>query len=457
MSTRTPHVVILGGGFAGLSAAKTLGGRRSPVRITLIDRCNHHVFQPLLYEVATAALSPADIAAPIRKVLSNRRNVRVIMGEAKAIDTANRLVKLTDAEMHYDYLIVATGATHSYFGHDDWAKFAPGLKSLDDATEIRRRFLLAFEEAEREADEAMRRAKLTFVIVGGGPTGVEMAGTMIELARRGIPRDFRLIDTRTARVMLIEAADRLLQAFPRDLSKRAQQDLEKMGVEVMLNHMVVDIDGEGVTIRQGESESRIIAENVVWAAGVKASPIGATLAGAAVDRAGRVIVQGDLTIPGHPEVFIVGDLAAANDGKTGATVPGIAPAAIQMGTYVGRIIAREASSARSASHSDHPSETRAASRRPFHYVDKGMLATIGRARAVGLIFGMKVKGLFAWLMWAGIHIMYLIGFRNRVIVILQWAWAYLVFQRGARLITGTPKVELRTPRNDEHQEFGPGA
>jgi NADH dehydrogenase len=367
------------------------------------------------------------------------------MGEAKAVDVQGRRVDLLDGAISYDWLIVATGATHSYFGRDDWQGFAPGLKSLDDATEIRRRFLLAFEAAEREADETARRAKLTFVIVGAGPTGVEMAGTMAELARRSIPRDFRMIDTRTARVILVEAGDRLLQAFAPALSDRAKRDLEKMGVEVRLNHRVTHIDGDGVVIG-GDADSpgeRIDAENVIWAAGVRASPIGATL-GAATDRNGRVMVAGDLTIPEHPEVFVVGDLAAAKDAKSGEAVPGIAPAAIQMGKYVGSIIARE---------SREPSPV-AALRKPFRFVDKGMLATIGRAKAVGTIFGRNVAGPFAWLMWAGVHIMYLIGFRNRLIVMLQWAWAYLIFQRGARLITGDSRMDLIKPRTDESQSDG---
>ena len=444
MPEHRPHVVILGGGFAGLYAAKAL--KRAPVHITLIDRNNHHVFQPLLYEVATAALSPAEIAAPIRKILSRQRNASVIMGEAASIDVHRRIVKLTDGELSYDWLVLATGATHSYFGRDDWARFAPGLKSLDDATEIRRRFLLAFEEAEREADEASRRAKLTFVIVGGGPTGVEMAGTMAELAHRSIPRDFRMIDTRTAKVILVEADDRLLNAYPPGLAERARRDLEKMGVEVRFNHRVTEIDKDGVMIGGPDGE-RINAENVIWAAGVMASALGATL-GAEIDRAGRVMVNPDLTIPDHLEVFVVGDLAAAKDARSGAPVPGIAPAAIQMGKYVAKIISREARN-RSAALASGASGTLTVSRRPFHYVDKGQLATIGRARAVGVIFGMNVAGWLAWMLWAGVHIMYLIGFRSRLIVMLQWAWAYLIFQRGARLITGQPKMDLRKPRTDD--------
>jgi NADH dehydrogenase len=431
MNQGLPRVVILGGGFGGLYAAKVLG-RRSGVHVTLIDRCNHHLFQPLLYEVAMAALSPADIAAPIRRVLARNRNTSVIMGEAVAIDTKARRVQLADAEIGYDWLIVATGATHSYLGHDEWERFAPGLKSIDDALEIRRRFLLAFEAAEREGHQGARRAKLSFVVVGGGATGVETAGTMTELARRGIPRDFRLIDTKTARVILVEALDRLLPAFPRDLSERARRDLEHMGVEVRLNSRVTHIDAHGVRI----GDERIDAENVVWAAGVRASSIGATL-GVPLDHSGRVIVGPDLTIPGQNTVFVIGDLASARDAR-GTHVPGIAPAAMQMGRYAARIICSEVRT-----------RTTPGQRQPFHYVDKGMLATIGRARAVGVIFGMKVRGLIAWLLWAGVHVIYLIGFRNRLIVMLQWAWAYLIFHRGARLITGAPKMELRAPRTDE--------
>jgi NADH dehydrogenase len=438
-----PRVVIVGAGFGGLSVANALAD--APVEVTIIDRHNYHLFQPLLYQVATASLSPAEIAQPIRSIVRDQANARVLLDEVTGVDTAKKTVRTAGGHsVPYDHLICATGARHSYFGKDHWEQFAPGIKTVDDGTRVRAKILLAFERAEGEADKAKRAALLTFVIVGGGPTGVEMAGTMIELARRGIPRDFRMIDTRTARVMLIEAADRLLQAYPPALSQRAKQDLEKMGVEVLVNRMVVGIDSEGVMIRGGNangasSEERITAENVVWAAGVKASPLGATL-GAPIDRSGRVIVQSDLTLAGHPEVFIVGDLAAANDGKTGQAIPGIAPAAMQMGRYAARVILAESSG-----------RSNPAQRRPFHYVDKGMLATIGRARAVGLIFGMNVKGLFAWLMWAGVHIMYLIGFRNRLIVFLQWAWAYLIFQRGARLITGAPKMEIRTPRNDEDE------
>ena len=428
MPASTPHVVILGGGFAGLYAAKAL--KRAAVHVTVIDRSNHHLFQPLLYEVATAALSPADIASPIRKILARQRNATVFMGEAQRIDLANRVVHLSDGTLHYDYLVIATGATHSYFGHDEWEPFAPGLKTIDDALEIRRRFLLAFEAAEREADPAARRAKLTFVVVGGGPTGVEMAGTMSELARRSIPRDFRSIDTTTARVILLEAQERLLTAYPPKLSEHAKRDLEKLGVDVRLNSRVTGIDGDGVMI----GSERIEAENVIWAAGVLASDLGKSL-GVPLDRQGRVIVERDLSIPGYPNVFVAGDLAHVVDPKTGKDVPGIAPAAMQMGRYVARVIAARAADSSSAV-------------KPFHYLDKGMLATIGRAKAVGIVFGISIAGLFAWLFWALIHIMFLIGFRNRLLVMLGWAWSYILFQRGARLITGESALELRRPRMD---------
>lgn len=428
---RPPHVVILGGGFAGLYAAKAL--RRAPVHITLIDRRNHHLFQPLLYEVATAALSPADIAAPIRTVLARQKNTTVLLGRAKSVDTTGRLVRLDDGIIGYDYLIVATGATHSYFGKQDaWARFAPGLKTVDDALEIRRRFLLAFEAAEREADPEARRAKLTFIVVGGGPTGVELAGTMSELARRSIPRDFRAIDTTTARFILVEADDRILKTYPPKLSERAKRDLEALGVEVRLNARVTDIHSGGVMIGQESIE----AENVIWAAGVQASSLGATM-GVPLDRSGRVEVEPDLSIPGHPEVLVIGDLAHVVDRKSGHEVPGVAPAAIQMGKFAGRLIRDEVRGKRSTH--DRPA---------FQYRDKGTLATIGRARAVASIKGFNFAGLFAWLLWAGIHVMELIGFRNRLIVMLQWAWAYIIFQRGARLITGPTDMDLRKSRTD---------
>lgn len=416
-----PRVIILGGGFAGLYAARALA--RSHSEVTVIDRNNHHLFQPLLYQVATASLNPADIAAPIRQILKGQANCCVLMGEVSSIDAVGRLVRLTDGEEPYDYLIVATGATHSYFGHDDWSKHAPGLKDASDALEIREKFLLSFEAAEREPDPACRRSILTFVVIGGGPTGVELAGAMAEIARRAIPKEFRRIDTTTARIILLEGGPRLLAAFPPHLSVRAKQELESMGVEVWVGSPVTAIDDRSVTI----GEERIATRNVFWAAGVKASPVGATL-GAATDRAGRVLVGPDLSIPGHPDVFVVGDLAAIKDIKTNEQVPAVAPAAMQMGAFVGRLIATE------IERGPNPSSARAPRPR-FVYKDKGNLATIGRARAVGLINGRAFAGFPAWALWLGIHIVYLIGFRNRVLVLIQWAWAYFRYERGARLIT----------------------
>ena len=435
--TRQPHVVIIGGGFGGLYAAKAL--RRARVHITLIDRANYHLFQPLLYEVATAALSPADIAAPIRKVFSRQKNVTVLLGRAVDVDRENRLVHLTDGVIDYDYLIVATGARHSYFGKEaQWSTFAPGLKTIDDALEIRKRFLLAFEAAEREAHAESRRAKLTFIVVGAGPTGVELAGTMAELARKSIPRDFRAIDTKTARVILIEAVDRVLPNYPAKLSARAQATLEGLGVEVRLNCRVTDIDGAGVWIGEGDRRQRINAENVIWAAGVQASSLGAQL-GAKTEKSGRVFVDPDLTVPGHPEIFVIGDLAKVKDPHSGEEVPGVAPAAVQMGKYVARIIKHE---------TGHGAAL-APSREPFHYLNKGMLATIGRGKAVAWFRRFQFSGVIAWLLWVFIHIAYLIGFRNRLIVMLQWAWTYIAWQRSARLITGTIDLELREPRTDQ--------
>jgi len=418
MNARTPHVVILGGGFAGLNCARAL--RRAPVRITLVDRQNHHLFQPLLYQVATASLSPADIATPIRGILASQRNVQVWMGEAVDIDAERRIVQLEDGELAYDYLVVATGATHAYFGHDEWARHAPGLKTIDDALEIRRRFLIAFESAEREADPEARRRLLTFVIVGGGPTGVELAGAMAEIARDVIPNDFRAIDTTTARILLVEGADRLLQAYPPELSERAREQLERLGVEVLTGARVERIEDGAVYI----GDDRIEAGNVYWAAGVAASPLGARL-GAPLDAAGRVVVEPDASVPGHPEIFVIGDLARmVQDGKP---IPGVAPAAMQMGRHVARTIL---------------ADLEGRPRSPFRYRDKGNLATIGRAAAVAEIGRLRLSGLPAWLVWVFVHILYLIGFRNRLVVMIQWAWAYLMYQRGVRLITGKTSVRL---------------
>lgn len=387
-----------------------------------MDRRNHHVFQPLLYQVATASLSPADIAAPIRKILSKQKNATVLLGEVVSLDLGRKRVMLKDGELPFDYLVLAAGVTHSYFGHPEWEKLAPGLKSIEDATEIRRRFLLAFEAAERETNEAARRAKLTFVVVGGGPTGVELAGSMAEIAHSSIPADFRSIDTTTARIILVQGADRLLEGFPADLSARAKRDLEQLGVEVRLDARVTHIDGDGVMI----GSERVDAECVLWAAGVQAGGVWGSL-GVERDRSGRVVVEPDLSVPGHPHVFVAGDLASVKDAKTGQPVPGVAPAAMQMGRHVARVIR--------ARIAGQPT-------RPFRYLNKGILATIGRARAVADMRGFKFAGFVAWFLWATVHVFFLIGFRSRLLVMFQWVWEYLLFARGARLITGSTDLEL---------------
>ncbi|MBS0197063.1 MAG: NAD(P)/FAD-dependent oxidoreductase [Planctomycetes bacterium] len=413
-------MVIIGGGFGGLAAVNALAGRG--VRITLIDRRNHHVFQPLLYQVATAALSPAQIAAPIRRIVRGVPDAEVLLAEATAIDAPNKRVILKDGAVDYDYLILAAGATHSYFGNDNWAAFAPGLKSIEDALAIRSRFLLAFERAERENDAAARRAELTFVVVGAGPTGVEIAGAICEIARHAIPRDFDRIDTATARVILVEAQDRVLPGFDPALSARALHDLKQLGVEVRLRTRVTGMDSNGIDAVDEQGVAlRIDARNAVWGAGVRASPLGASL-GVELDRAGRVVVGPDLTAPGHPEVFVIGDLAHAKDPARGM-VPGMCPGAIQMGRYAARTIVAEVSGGTSP-------------RPPFRYKHKGDLATIGRNRAVAAVFGAKFGGFFAWLLWAVVHVMALISFRSRVMVMLDWIWSYMFFERGARLITG---------------------
>ncbi len=425
--SKPPHVVIVGGGFAGLYCARKLRG--APVRISLIDRRNFHLFQPLLYQVATASLSPADIASPIRTVLRKQGNAQVWMGEVKKVDRDRREIVLADgSRVHYDYLVLATGVTHSYFGNDEWAGHAPGLKTVDDATEIRRRFLLAFEAAEREADPEARRRLLTFVIVGAGPTGVELAGAMAEIARQVMPMDFRAIDTTTTRILLLEGVDRVLPTYPPELSRKAQSHLEALGVEVRTNARVTEIGNEHVAI----GEERIEAGNTFWAAGVAASEVGATL-GAKLDEAGRVRVEPDGSLPGSPEVFVVGDLANLPQ-EDGSPVPGVAPAAIQMGKHAARMILRD---------------LEGDAREPFRYVDKGDLATIGRAAAVARLGRVKLSGFIAWFIWVVVHILYLIGFRNRALVMLQWAWAYLTYQRGIRLITGDRQVELYRAREIE--------
>ena len=392
-------------------------GASAPARVTLIDRRNHHLFQPLLYQVATAVLSPADIAQPIRAVLRDRANVEVVLGDVTSVDAASKQVELADgSRLPYDYLILAAGASHAYFGHDEWEPYAPGLKSLEEATDIRRRLLVSFEEAEREKDPERRKALMTFVVVGGGPTGVEMAGAIAEIARYSLAKDFRHIDTRDARVILVEAVDRLLLAFPAQLSRYALWDLQRLGVDVRFNSPVTHI-GPGVVTAGG---AEIKAATIIWAAGVKSSPIGATL-GVETDRAGRVIVQPDLSIPGHPEVFVIGDMSSLA-GPNGRPYPGVAQVAKQQGGWAAKNIRRIMAG----------KETE-----PFQYIDLGNMATIGRNAAVADIRGVNLTGFVAWLVWALVHVFNLIGFRNRIVVALQWLWGYMTFQRGARLITGS--------------------
>jgi NADH dehydrogenase len=412
-----PQVVIVGAGFAGLEASKALA--RAAVDVTLIDAYNHHCFQPLLYQVATAALSPADVAWPIRAIMRAQKNVRVIMARVTAIDVAARRVHTTEIDLGYDYLVLATGSTHSYFGHDDWAPFAPGLKHIADATEIRRRFLLAFERAEVAEDEDTRARLLTFVIVGGGATGVEMAGAIAEVARQTLQHDFRRIDPRTSRIVLIEAGPRLLPTFPEALSAYAQRSLQAMGVEVELNRKVTGCDAKGVSL----SDGRVEAATVIWAAGVVASPA-ATWIGAEHDRAGRIEVTDNLSVPGRPEIFAAGDTASIVDRK-GRPVPGIAPAAKQMGRYVGKVIAARVQGRRAPP--------------PFAYRHLGELAAIGRKSAVVKLGVFQLTGLLGWLFWSAVHIYFLIGLRNRFVVALNWLWSYMTFQRGARLIGIAPR------------------
>ena len=408
------RVLIIGGGFAGLNAAKRLGGVEG-VEVTLIDRRNYHVFQPLLYQVAMAGLSPADIAAPIRSMLSEYSNIRVLLGTVQSLDLSGKTVATDIGEFSFDYLIVACGARHSYFGHDDWEKYAPGLKTLEDATEIRRRFLTAFEEAERITDEEERRKLLTFVIVGGGPTGVELAGAMGEVSRHTLAIDFRSINAGSARIVLIEAGPRILPSFSDKLSARAKRDLELIGVQVWTGSSVTSIDENGVQVGTQRLESR----TVLWAAGVQASRIG-RLAGLETDRQGRVAVEPDLSVKGHPNVFFAGDQAMFSH-QTGKPLPGTGSVAIQQGNYIGRTIVNE---------------LKGRPRHPFHFVDKGQMATIGRKRAVLEIGSIKLSGWFAWVAWLVVHIYYLTGFRNRLLVVLQWAWSYMTWGRGARLIMG---------------------
>jgi len=413
-TAQAPHVLVLGGGFAGLYAAKAL--RRAPVRVTVVDRRNHHLFQPMLYQVATAGLNPSDIASPIRSILRGSKNTDVLLAEAAGVDVSARRVQFSDGTSEsYDYLVVATGAHHSYFGHDAWAPLAPGLKSLEDALEIRRRVLLAFERAEREPDPVRRHELLTFVVVGGGPTGVEMAGAVAEIRSYALRRDFRHIDPAEATVLLLEGGPRLLPAYPPSLSTEAKKELRRLGVEVRTETFVTNI-------RPGAVEAAgwvIPTQTVIWAAGNTASPLLKELR-APLDRMGRVIVEPDCTIPSHPEVFVLGDAAAFNH-QEGGTLPGLCPVAIQMGEYAARAIRDDLAG--------RP-------RKPFHYWDKGQLAVIGRGQAVADIWRFHFGGFIAWLAWIFVHIFFLIGFRNRVMVLLEWAWSYLTYSRGARLITG---------------------
>jgi NADH:ubiquinone reductase (H+-translocating) len=406
-----PRVVIVGAGFGGLEAAKALAG--APVEVTVVDRRNHHLFQPLLYQVATASLNPSEIAVPIRRVLRDQANATVILGSAERVDTAGRRVILGDGQVPYDYLVLATGAAHSYFGHDDWATHAPGLKSLQDALEMRRKMLIAFEAAERETTERAKREWLTFVIVGGGPTGVELAGALADIARRSLPDDFRHVDPRSARVILVEGLPRILPAMLEKLSQRAKTQLERMGVEVRTSSMVTGITRRGVQL----GEEWIESHNVFWAAGVSASPLAKSL-GVELDGTGRVPVTPELRAPGHHDVFVIGDLAALN--QDGKPVPGVAPAAMQQGRHVAANIRRA---------------VRGEALEPFRYVHKGTLATIGRAAGVADIRGLRLSGLVAWLAWLFVHIWFLIGFRNRVVVMLEWARAYFTSEKQARLIT----------------------
>ena len=421
------RVVIVGGGFGGLSAALRLG--RAPVEVTLVDRCNYHLFQPLLYQVATGTLSPANIASPLRNILKRHKNTRVLLAEATGIDAANRRVILSDGSIEYDTLIVSTGSSHQYFGHDDWEEFARGLKTVEDATDMRRRILLAFETAERETDPEKLRAYMTFVIVGGGPTGAELAGALAEIARDTLRRDFRNIDPSQARIILVEGTDRVLPVYPPKLSEAARKMIERLGVIVRTGAMVTDVKKESVTVREGDRTETIPTRTVLWAAGVLGSPLGRIVAqetGATIDKAGRVSVEPDLTVAGHPEIYVIGDLANFVH-QTGKPLPGVAQPAIQEGRYVAEAIARR---------------LRGEKFRPYHYFDKGNLATIGRGAAVADLNWLQISGFPAWLLWIFVHLLYIVEFQNRLLVFVQWGWFYLTFDRSARLITGKNPLPL---------------
>lgn len=416
-----PHVVIIGGGFGGLYAAKVLG--RAPVTVTVVDKRNFHLFQPLLYQVATGGLSPGDIASPLRAVLNRNKNTWVLTAEVMDVDPAQRRVILRDGELTYDTLIVATGVSHYYFGHDEWADTAPGLKTVEDALDIRRRIFWAFEAAERESDPERRRAWMTFVLVGGGPTGVELAGALGELAHSTLKHDFRNINPADVKILLLEGTDRILPAYPPELSARAEADLIRLGVTVRTNTLVTDIRNNAVTMCRGDAVEHVSARTVLWAAGVNASPMGQRLAqrtGAPLDRAGRVIVEPDLTLPGHPDIFVIGDLASFSH-QDGKPLPGVAPVAMQQGRYVATLIT---------------ARLNGDTLPPFRYHDKGSLAVIGRNAAVADFGFLRLGGFIAWLIWIFVHIAYLIEFDNKVLVLFQWAWNYFTRKRGARLITG---------------------
>ncbi|HUG91540.1 MAG TPA: NAD(P)/FAD-dependent oxidoreductase [Planctomycetaceae bacterium] len=441
------RVVVVGGGFGGLHVAKSL--KRAAVRVTLVDRRNFHLFQPLLYQVATGALSPANIAAPLRDILKRHRNVEVLLAEVVGYDVGRRRVLLRDGELDYDTLIVAAGARHSYFGRDEWEPWAPGLKTIEDAIEIRRRILLSFEMAERDSDPARRKAWLTFVIVGGGPTGVELAGALAEIANYTLEHDFRHIDPADAQILIVEAVDRVLSTFPPKLSARAARSLERLGVVLRLKTLVIDVQPDAVVLRTGETTETLAARTVMWAAGVQASPLGRKLAeavaavrrdrpgpvatNAELDRAGRITVAPDLTLPGHPEIFVIGDMARVLD-ASGRPLPGVAPVAIQQGRYVARLIRRR---------------LRGQASPPFRYRNFGVLATIGRFAAVADFGRVQLGGFAAWVLWLFVHLMKLVSFQNRLLVFIQWGWSFATFKRAARLITGSGASAERCAVDDD--------